>query len=66
ELSIVVVFGASGLAIFLTLDTQGRAFADEGNDFRWYVLMPGFLALLQLVGGLLLGRREGAQPGGEG
>jgi hypothetical protein len=39
------------------VDTQGRAFTDDALEFRWYVLVPGFLALLQLVGGVLLGRR---------
>jgi hypothetical protein len=48
---------AGGFAINLSLDTQGRAFADDANDFRWYVLVPAFLAGLQLVGGVLLGRR---------
>jgi hypothetical protein len=48
---------AGAFAIFLSLDTQGRAFADDANDFRWYVLVPAFLAALQLVGGVLLGRR---------
>lgn len=54
---------AGAFAIFLSLDTQGRAFADDANDFRWYVLVPGFLALLQLVGGVLLGRRGDAPQG---
>lgn len=54
---------AGAFAIFLSIDTQGRAFTDDGNDFRWYVLVPGFLALLQLVGGVLLGRRSGGAPG---
>lgn len=51
---------AGAFAIFLSLDTQGRAFTDDASDFRWYVLVPGFLALLQIVGGVLLGRRGGA------
>jgi hypothetical protein len=51
---------AGAFAIFLSLDTRGRAFTDDANDFRWYVLVPGFLALLQLVGGVLLGRRGDA------
>jgi hypothetical protein len=50
---------AGAFAIFLSLDTQGRAFTDDAFQFRWYVLVPGFLALLQLVGGVLLGRRGG-------
>jgi hypothetical protein len=51
---------AGAFAIFLSLDTQGRAFTDDAYEFRWYVLVPGFLALLQLVGGVLLGRRGDA------
>jgi hypothetical protein len=51
---------AGAFAIFLSLDTRGRAFTDDANAFRWYVLVPGFLALLQLVGGVLLGRRGDA------
>jgi hypothetical protein len=52
---------AGAFAIFLSLDTQGRAFTDDAYEFRWYVLVPGFLALVQLVGGVLLGRRGDAQ-----
>lgn len=51
---------AGAFGIFLSLDTQGRAFTEDANDFRWYVLVPGFLAGLQLVGGALLGRRGDA------
>jgi hypothetical protein len=51
---------AGAFAIFLSLDTRGRAFTDDAADFRWYVLVPVFLAILQLVGGVLLGRRGDA------
>lgn len=48
---------AGAFAIFLSVHTKGRAFADDANGFRWYVLVPVSLAGLQLVGGTLLGRR---------
>jgi hypothetical protein len=52
-------------AIFLSLDTQGRAFVDDAGEFRWYLLVPGLLAFLQLLGAVLLGRRgDGDLPGG--
>jgi hypothetical protein len=50
---------AGAFAIFLSIDTQGRAFVDDAGEFRWYVLVPGLLAFLQLLGAVLLGRRGG-------
>jgi hypothetical protein len=50
---------AGAFAIFQSLDTQGRAFIDDANEYRWYVLVPGLLAFLQLLAAVLLGRRGG-------
>jgi hypothetical protein len=50
---------AGAFAIFLSIDTQGRAFTDDANEYRWYVLVPGLLAFLQLLAAVLLGRRGG-------
>jgi hypothetical protein len=36
-----------------------RAFTDDANEYRWYVLVPGLLAFLQLLAAVLLGRRGG-------
>ena len=49
---------AGAFAIFASVDTQGRAFIDDTAEFRWYVLVPGLLAFLQLLGAVLLGRRD--------
>ena len=49
---------AGAFAIFLSVDTQGRAFIDDTAQFRWYVLVPGLLAFLQLLAAVLLGRRD--------
>jgi hypothetical protein len=51
---------AGAFAIFLSIDTQGRAFTDDANEYRWYVLVPGLLAFLQLLAAVLLGRRGDA------
>lgn len=39
-------------------DAQGRAFIDELERFRWFVMVPVGLAALQLLAGLALGRRS--------
>jgi hypothetical protein len=51
---------AGAFAIFASIDTQGRAFTDDANEFRWYILVPGLLAFLQLLAAVLLGRRDDA------
>ena len=54
---------AGAFAIFLSIDTQGRAFIDDTAEYRWYVLVPGLLAFLQLLGAVLLGSRgDGELP----
>lgn len=45
---------AGGFALFLLLDMQVRA-----NEYRWYLLVPGLLAFMQLLAAVLLGRRGG-------
>ena len=52
---------AGAFAIFLSIDTQGRAFAEDAREFRWYVVVPGLLAFLQLLGSVLLGGRGGGE-----
>ena len=53
---------AGAFAIFLTIDTQGRAFADDAAEFRWYILVPGLLAFLQLLSSVLLRGRDSELP----
>jgi len=49
---------AGMFAIFLSIETQGRAFVDDAKQFSWYVLVPGVLSFLQLLGSVLLGGRR--------
>jgi hypothetical protein len=51
---------AGAFAIFASINTRGRAFTDDANEFRWYILVPGLLAFLQLLAAVLLGRRDDA------
>jgi hypothetical protein len=37
---------------------HGQAALDELERFRWYVMVPLVLAVLQLVSGYVLGRRS--------
>jgi len=54
-----VWFSVAGIfAISAALGTRGRAFEDEFERFRWYILVPIGLAALQLLAGLALGRRS--------
>lgn len=48
---------AGAFLIFGSIDAEGRAFADEAADRRWYLMVILGLALLQMVAGYLLGRR---------
>jgi hypothetical protein len=54
---------AGAFAIFASIHTRGRAFTDDANEFRWYILVPGLLAFLQLLAAVLLGRRDDADLG---
>jgi hypothetical protein len=42
-------------ALYAAIDAQGRAFADEAGDLRWYVVVLAVLAGGQFVTGFLLG-----------
>jgi hypothetical protein len=56
-------FALAGLfALYASLGTQGRPFADYGGDLRWYFFVLAVPAAGQFVTGFLLGRR----PGGRG
>ena len=51
-------FAFAGLfAIYAMNDAEGRAFVDELNEFRWYLVVLVGLSALQFVAGQLLGRR---------
>lgn len=47
--------------IAATIEATGVAAAEELATYRWYVLVPLVLATLQLVAGVFLGRRPGAE-----
>lgn len=48
--------------LYASIDVQGRAALDELTRYRWYLLVPLILGVMQLVGGWFLGRRS---PSGE-
>jgi hypothetical protein len=53
-------FAFAGLFLIFGLnDAEGRAFVDEANDVRWYVVIFALLGVAQLLGGWFLGRRGG-------
>jgi hypothetical protein len=71
----VFVTGRAGLwfalagyfLIAASIAVRGRAAMDELARFRWYVLVPLVLAVMQLVAGYALGRRSpGTGPEGDG
>ncbi len=43
--------------IYASIDVQGRAALDELAQYRWYLIVPLALAVLQLGAGWFLGRR---------
>jgi hypothetical protein len=51
---------AGAFAIFLSIDTQGRAYIEDAARFRWYAMVPGVLAFLQLLSTVLLAGRAPA------
>jgi hypothetical protein len=56
-------FAVSGLfLIYASVDLRGRAWLDEVEAYRWYLIVPLILAAMQLLGGWFLGRRS---PTGE-
>ena len=59
-------FAFAGMfAIYASLDTQGRAFADDAKGYRWYLLLLLVLGAMQFVGGILLGLRAPDGSAGE-
>ena len=44
--------------------SQGRAFVDAVERYRWYVLVPVGFAVAQFVAGWFLGRRPGTSEAG--
>jgi hypothetical protein len=56
-------FAVAGLfAIYASVDLRGRAWVDEVEPYRWYLIVPLVLAAMQLLAGWFLGRRS---PSGE-
>jgi hypothetical protein len=52
-------FAVAGLfAIYASVDLRGRAWVDEVEPYRWYLIVPLVLAALQLLAGWFLGRRS--------
>jgi hypothetical protein len=46
--------------IYASIDVQGRAALDDLQAFRWYLMVPLVLGVMQLLGGWFLGRRSPA------
>ena len=58
-----VWFALMGLfLLFASVETQGRAFADDAARFDWYYLVLAVPAALQFVSGFLLGRDRRTPP----
>jgi hypothetical protein len=56
-------FAVAGLfLIYASVDLRGRAWLDEVEAYRWYLIVPLVLAGTQLLAGWFLGRRS---PAGE-
>jgi hypothetical protein len=52
-------FAVAGLfAIYASVDLRGRAWVDEVEPYRWYLIVPLVLAAIQLLAGWFLGRRS--------
>jgi hypothetical protein len=50
-------FAVAGIfAISAAIGRQGRAFTDEFQSYRWYILVPLGLAVMQFVAAFVLGR----------
>jgi hypothetical protein len=58
-------FALAGLfAMYASTDVEGRAFIDDVERFRWYVIVLIALSVMQFLAGQLLGRRPPAARGG--
>ena len=56
-------FALMGLfLLFASVETQGRAFADDAARFNWYYIVLAVPAALQFVSGFLLGSNRRAPP----
>src|SRR5215210_6673132 len=54
-------FALAGLfAMYASTDVEGRAFIEDVERFRWYVIVLIALSALQFLAGQLLGRRTPA------
>ena len=57
-------FALAGLfLLYASVETEGRAFADDASEFRWYFVVLAIPAALQFVTSFLLGRSR--PPGGD-
>ncbi len=58
-------FALMGLfLLFASVETQGRAFADDAARFNWYYVVLAVPAALQFISGFLLGRDPRTPPPG--
>ena len=56
-------FALMGLfLLYASVETQGRAFADDTARFNWYFIVLAVPAALQLVAGFMLGRASRTPP----
>jgi hypothetical protein len=58
-------FALMGLfLLFASVETQGRAFADDAARFNWYYVVLAVPAALQFISGFLLSRDPRTPPPG--
>jgi hypothetical protein len=56
-------FAVGGMFLLPTLiGREGRAYTEEFARFRWYILVPLALAIMQFIGAYLLGRSADRRP----
>ncbi|MFL5798619.1 MAG: hypothetical protein ACJ77A_11890 [Actinomycetota bacterium] len=58
-------FAIAGMFLLpVLIGREGRAYSEEFARFRWYLMVPLTLALMQFVGAFLLGRSADRRPAG--
>ena len=59
-------FAVGAIFLYSSLSgLEGRALADDIEDHRWFLMVLLLLALMQFIGGYLLGRSVTKRPGSE-
>jgi hypothetical protein len=56
-------FAVAGMFLLPTLiGREGRAYTEEFSKYRWYIMVPLFLAVMQFVGAYFLGYGSDRRP----